>query len=136
MLRRDYLKKQIDELGKALEKLLELVLRLKDQGQASVAMEHVWQSLKEQQLDPDVLISLPPGELIAQLDAKGLPKENIALLAELFYQMAEIDWEENNPRAGRLYRQAAVLFGRVQQNEKDYSLDRYYKQQKALQRQS
>lgn len=90
MEQRDYLQKQIDQLGQVLGKILSDLLGLKTQGQINEGIELTNQALKKQlDLDIEELISISTDNLINILKTeKNISTENMDKLAELLLLIA------------------------------------------------
>jgi hypothetical protein len=95
MFRRDYLKKQIDELGKTLGKILELL-----GGKNNGSLQDLEQTV-ERQLSGKVDLSLTDfieaqkaGTLEVLISNKSLTTDHIEQFAEVFYRLGKTDSQE------------------------------------------
>ena len=131
MEQEDYLKRQIDQLGRVLGKILADLIGLKTQGQASSSIEATDQALKnELGLNLNDLTSIPPVELINILQAdKKLSTEIVEELAEILFLIAE-DIEQNskaNKKKQEFYERSLILYEYADTSGTTYSFDRHLK---------
>lgn len=125
MEQRDYLKKQIDQLGQVLAKLFSELIGLKNSGQFNAGIELTDQTLKNE-LDFDVqgLLDIPTDKFIDRLVAqKGLTNENLDKLAEILMFIAD-NREDNNKQ---LFEKCLTIYEYLEKIDSIYSLDRYWK---------
>lgn len=124
MLSSDYLQRHIDQLGKALGKLLADLLRLKNQGGTAIIMEDVQRALKaEIDLSMDEIAALDPENVVPFLTKeKKLGDDHIRLLADIFYEA--IDNGDVAPEKVHSYRETCLMLCRHHQsNSKEFSLE-------------
>lgn len=126
MEQRDYLKKQIDELGQVLGKVITELLQLKSQGKFNDGLEITNQTLKTN-LDHNVgeLLAIPDETFIAGLKARKIKNEGLDKLAELLLLLA--DNEEAEAKKLQLYKKSFLLFEKLESVEAIYSMDRHRK---------
>lgn len=126
MEQRDYLKKQIDELGQVLGKLITELLQLKSEGKLSEGLEQTNQTLKAN-LDKnlDELLSMPDETFIAKLKVLKIKNEGFDKLAELLLLLA--DNEGTTEKGLQLYKKSFLLFEKLESVEAIYSMDRHRK---------
>ncbi|MDA0783860.1 MAG: hypothetical protein O2814_04860 [Bacteroidetes bacterium] len=125
MEQRDYLKKQIDQLGQVLAKLFSDLLRLKNGGQINAGLEITDQTLKNE-LDYDVhdLLDFPTDNFIDTLTTqKGLTNENLDKLAEILLLIADNREDDNK----KLFEKCLIIYEYLEKVDSIYSLDRYWK---------
>lgn len=128
MEERDYLKKQIDQMGQVFAKMLSSLLGLKNNGQVNEGLEMTNQTLKKE-LDFTIqeLIDLPTDELIEYLTAqKNLTNENLDKLSEILLFYAENSQVEKE----KLYNRCLTIYEYLDSVESIYSLERQWKIQR------
>ena len=130
----DYLKRQLDQLGQVLAKMLTGMLGLKNNQSLNDGIEQTNQSLKaELGFTSDELAALESGELIRILEKeKGFRKAHFEKLADLFFFLAENASEPVNKKS--LYEKCLVFFMHIEQTENTYSSERHEKMQTLNQR--
>lgn len=125
----DYLKKQIDQVTKALGKMLSALLGLKDQGKINEGIEATDQSLK-QTLDFDLegLTAIPTDAFIRTLqEKKKFSNEDFDRLAEIFLLIADELDEPDNKKSIDLYNKCLMIYEHLNATGSTYSLDRHMK---------
>lgn len=122
----DRLKKQIDQLGKALARILSDLLELKAQGRFDDGIEITNQTLKtELGLDLEKLTSIEPDDIINVLKTeKGVSNDSLSQLADLLLLIADETEAGDNMN---LYQNCLVIYEYLEKNESVYSLDRRWK---------
>ncbi|MFN5985103.1 MAG: hypothetical protein ACK476_15190 [Fluviicola sp.] len=128
MEERDYLKKQIDQMGQVFAKMLSSLLGLKNNGQVNEGLEMSNQTLKKE-LDFTIqeLIDLPTDELIEYLTVqKNLTNENLDKLSEILLFHAENSQVEKE----KLYKRCLMIYEYLDSVESIYSLERQWKIQR------
>jgi hypothetical protein len=130
MERRDYLQKQIDELGKVLGKILSNLLGLKNQGEMNEGIEITNQALKtELELDIESLLAIPTDEFVKMLQSKKeFSNESLDKLADIFLLMADhhIDNQEIE-KAKTIYEKCLAMYEFLEKTESIYSFERHFK---------
>lgn len=131
MEKRDYILRQIDQLGRVLAKLLSDLTGLKNQGQTSKAIEITNQVLQEElNFDIEDLIAIPTNELIYTLQSdKKFSINNIEKIADIFLFVADhtFDEEDQNERRKKLYTKSLKIYEYIEKTEDIYSFDRHLK---------
>ncbi|MHC1704517.1 MAG: hypothetical protein AB9846_11465 [Tenuifilaceae bacterium] len=131
MQQEDYLKRQIDQLGRVLGKILADLLGLKTQGQAGQVIEVTNLALKDElDLNIDDLIALPEEEFISTLVVgKKLNEMHLEKLAEILFLIAEDSkyQEKENKKSKELYLRAFLIYDHLNRTSSTYSFDRQYK---------
>jgi hypothetical protein len=122
----DRLKKQIDQMGKVLGKILADLLRIKNQGDASMSIETIFVSFKtELDLDLEDIIECPPDQLIEKLSKeKGFTHIHLELLADILYNL------EDGTYPTRQYdclERALTIYEYTQMMDNNYSFERMNK---------
>lgn len=126
MERQDYLKKQIDQLGRLLGKLLSDLLRLKGQGQINEGIAITTQTLKsELDLDLQILLEMPNEDFIHTLKSqKEFDNENLDKLATLLLALADNGQDE---KTNLLYEKCLAIYEYLEKSDNTYSFDRQLK---------
>lgn len=129
MQQEDYLKRQIDQLGRVLGKVLADLLGLKSTGQLTQGTEAASHTLKGAiGLDIGDLASIPALEFVETLQKSGkLNDDNLETLAEIMLIVAE---DSDQPGAAReyviqLYERSLLLYEYIDQASSLYSYDRH-----------
>jgi hypothetical protein len=130
----DFIKRQIDQLGQVLGKILADFLGLKTQGQISEGIEAADQALKSGlDLNVDDLTSIPTEKFIKSLqEVKKLSNDNFDKLAEILFLLAE---ELNhrgtdNEKKKKLYERILAIYMHLDKTSSIYSFDRHIKIEK------
>lgn len=125
MEQRDYLKRQIDQLGKVLGKVIADLLGLR-QGNASLkGVEIVSQAFKDEiDLDLELLLSVETDDLIDFLiTGKGFNEENLDKLAEILFMISN-DMTSDNPLRNSFFKRCLVIYEYLEMTQQTYSFDR------------
>jgi hypothetical protein len=126
--RRDYFKKQIDELGQVLAKLLSDLLKLKKDGNANTGIELTNEVLqKEIAIDLQQLLSIPDDTFIEELKNKKIADDNLNRLADILLELVENTSEEHTQQKKMLYKKSLLLLEHVQKSDSTYSMERHEK---------
>ena len=134
MQQEDYIKRQIDQLGRVLGKILADLMGLKTRGQASQGIESTSQALKtELGLNIDDLTLIPSDLFLTTLlDTKKFSDNNFEQLAEIMFLIAE-ELNIKNTDVGKmkqLYERALIIFEILDKTSSTYSFDRHSKIEK------
>lgn len=130
MERRDYLEKQIEELGRVLAKILGEFWGLKNNGQAGRGIEHARQSLNEElDIDLDHLLACDKEKLSEIFSEKTTWNEtNLDKLAELFFEIAVTYKEQGDFHRTRIICNRILdIYEYIKLVSNVYSLSRYQK---------
>lgn len=125
MEQQDYLKRQIDQLGRVLGKILTDFIGLKNKGQINNGIELARQTLKsELAIDIYELIEIQKDEFVNTLQSKmKFTNDTFNLLAEILLLLAE-----NSPdKKKSLYEKCLCIYEFLEKEENVYSLDRQWK---------
>lgn len=128
MEQQDYLKKQIDQLGKVLGKIFSDLLGLKSNGQINAGLEITNQTLKKE-LDLDIqnLLDIPIDDFVNTLRThKNLTNDNLDKLAEILLLIADNKQTDNK----KLYEKCLTIYEYLKKAENIYSLDRQWKMER------
>ena len=125
MEQRDYLKKQIDQLGQVLAKIFSDLLGLKNSGQINAGLEITSQALKnELDIDIQALLDIPTDNFIDILTSqKNLTNDNLDKLAEILLLIADNRQDDNK----KLYEKCLTIYEYLEKVENIYTLDRQWK---------
>jgi len=134
---RDYLQKQIDQLGRVLGKIFSDLLGLKSQGLVDEGISFAEQALKNEiDLDLAELSTILPEDLIYTLTiTKHFSNENLNLLAEIFYIIADQKQmnSKDDSKSIELYNKCLIIFEHLNNSETTYSFDRNAKMERIRQ---
>lgn len=123
MMEKDFIKREIDQLGVALRKILSEIVGLKNSGNANQNIETSESTLKnELDIDIEKLKDFSKKALIHFLTKeKKLNLNNLNTLAEI---LMEISNKNKNPKTAQT---TLRLFEYLEQSESTYSLERQQK---------
>lgn len=125
MEQRDYLKKQIDQLGQVLAKILSDFLGLKNSGEINAGIEMTNQTLKNE-LDFNIqdILDIPTDKFIDTIKRqKDLTNENIEKLAQILLLITDNQKYDNK----KLYEKCLAIYEYLEKVENIYSLDRHWR---------
>ena len=122
----DYLKRQLDQLGQVLAKMLGGLLGLKNDQSLNDGIKEVNKALKaELGYTPDEFAALPDEELIRILEnEKGFRNPHFEKLADLFLFLAD------HTKRKSFYEKSLLLYKHLEQTESTYSPERFAKTQR------
>ena len=132
MYRRDYFKKQVDQLGEMLAKLLADILRVKSGNpgdQTEVMSTSRFRELTGIDLN-DIPESDDPDAIKQLLEKHQLSPEHLHVTADIFVEMADIQVSTNPDAALRLYKKSLVLYQYLSKNQSTYSLEMHWKMER------
>ncbi len=131
MEQEDYFKRQIDQLGRVLGKILSDLCGSKSKGMISSGIDAANHDLKnELDMDTSFLVSIPASKLIDTLQQrKEMTVQNLDRLADILFTIAEgmdqpLDGNENSRR---LFERALLIYKYVDKSGPTYSFDRHFK---------
>lgn len=131
MEQRDYLQRQIDDLGRVLGKVFSDLLGLKNQGQLSQGIELTDQTLKEEtDFDIEELAALPAEKFVDTLrEKKKFGQESFDRLADILLLIAdELNKREpGNERSKTLYAKCLKIYAHLEKTDLVDSYDRHLK---------
>lgn len=129
MEKQDYLKRQIDQLGKVLGELLVKITGSGRNLDASETLEIVSQVLDENlELDMEQLLIIPDAQFIEALKRHELLNDfNLEILGDLLARMAIQDSSRRKSLANR----ALLIYEHLEQSNKTFSFTRNQKMEKA-----
>jgi len=125
MEQQDYLKKQIDQLARALGRIFSDLLRLKNKGQINDGIEIANQTLKgELNLDIQDLLEIPAEKFMSTLRTqKNLTNDSLEKLAEILLLIADKEQDNNK----KIHEKCLTIYEYLEKVENAYSLDRKWK---------
>lgn len=128
MEQQDYLKRQIDQLGRILGKILADFIGLKNKGQIIDEIEVAKQTLKNEiDLDLENLINIPKESFVNTLKTqKNLTNDHMDKLAEILLIIADNSHESNK----QIYERCLTIYEYLEKEENIYSLGRQWKIQR------
>jgi hypothetical protein len=130
----DYIKRQIDQLGRVLGKILADLIGLKAKGQVSEGIEAASEALKgELDLDIDDLASIPPEKFLLILkEEKKLSDINFEKLADILFLLAEKPdlFNSDKDRRSKLYERSLIMYEYLDKTSSTYSFERNAKIEK------
>jgi hypothetical protein len=134
MEQEDYIKRQIDQLGRVLGKILADLVGLKATGQVNNGIESASQSMKSASgLNLDDLATIPANQLIEALrDDRQWSADNFEKLADILLFLAEEPGcgELDPDKKVKLYNRSLILYEHVEGISSTYSFDRHLKMEK------
>lgn len=133
MYRRDYFKKQIDQLGRVLGKLFSDLLGLKNEGKMNEGIEITNETLKgELDLNLDELSLIPEDDFIRILQQKKVTSEGLEQLAEILLLFADEFRNDDIRKAEDLYKKVLLIYNDLDKSEDNYSFDRHIKRERVI----
>jgi len=131
MQQEDYIKRQIDQLGQVLGKILSDLLGLKTKGQISKGIETADQALKNTiDLNIEDLCTIPTYKFMELLQANNkLSNENFEMLANILFLLGnEAGYlDKNNKKKRKLNERSLIIYEYLNRVSSTYSLDRNLK---------
>jgi len=126
----DYLKRQFDQLGKALGRILNNLTALKEEKDALEIFEITNRAIKkEMELDIDQLLGIPGDQFLELFrNQEGLNHKHLDKLGDIFYQLADWMYQEGADIVQKkaLYRRSAEIYAYLNDKGKVYSLQRQF----------
>ncbi len=134
MEQEDYIKRQIEQLGKVLGKLLADLIRLKTSGRMSDGIEEADQALKTE-LDLDITsLTLIPAEafLSSLLAVRKFNDKHFEQLADILFLIAEELYTSHSDslRMKKLYERSLIIYEVLDKTSSTYSFERHMKIEK------
>jgi hypothetical protein len=124
---KDYLMRQIEQLGQVLAQMLARLLGIKQKGNTSFGLEELRQTYKnELDIDLEELIQIPENDLIAFLINKNKNFENqLEIVADILHATAE-NYNKNDKvdEGNKLLRKSIYILEYIHSSGKDFSIDR------------
>jgi hypothetical protein len=130
----DFIKKQIDQLGLVLGKILSDLLGIKTQGHINERIEIINHTLKNLlDLDVDDMITIPPDKFIDTFQVKNkLTDNSFEMLANILFILGdEVDLKNNDKEKNKkLYQRALIIYEYLNSKSSTYSFERHLKVEK------
>ena len=125
MIRQDYFKRQVDQLGKVLSKILADLLGKKNSGENGPTAEITSLALKSALgLGIEDMITIPDNDLVNILtQKKDLNREHLETLAEILLNVAEED-KDTVIKQTEIYKKCLVLLEYAEKQDTTFSLER------------
>ncbi len=133
MIQRDFIKRQLEELGRAVAKIISDILKLKELGKVDEGIVITQETLKNTfDLDIENLLSLPLNNFVETLiKEKKYSSVHLNYLGDVLFAAAELyEQKGEKKRSKELYQRVLVIFNYVDQTEKIFSLERNNKIEK------
>ena len=131
MVQRDYLEVQIEQLGRALGRIVAEFPGTRARGSVSEAIEVTNESLKAQlDLDVDCLVGQNTSNLANYLAQRNLSGERLAPLAEYLVALAEHKMATHRSQALAVYRSVLQLYEIMDTTTDLRSLERFAQEEK------
>ncbi|MEI7663692.1 MAG: hypothetical protein WCK34_15905 [Bacteroidota bacterium] len=129
MEQEDYLKRQIDQLGRVLGKILADLTGPGTRGQVSDSMGTVSQALKAAlDLNLDELVAIPAETFLEVLKVeRNMSSDSFEKLAAILFLVAEETGRHHGDieKAWKFYEHALVIFEHLDKTSSTYSFDRH-----------
>ncbi|MDO9185647.1 MAG: hypothetical protein Q7W13_06520 [Bacteroidia bacterium] len=133
MIQRDFIKRQLEELGRAVAKIISDILKLKELGKVDEGIV-IAQETVESTFDLDIenLLSLPLNNFVETLiKEKKYSSVHLNYLGDVLLITAELyEQKGEKQRSKELYQRVLIIFNYVDQTEKTFSLERNNKIEK------
>lgn len=130
----DYIMRQIHQLTQVLTRVISTLVGLKTPEKADQAIEISNKVLNEQlDLNIDDLLDMEPEEMLRVLEEHpGMNHENLERVADLFFELASVlsEEEEPNDNLSRLWKRALLVYEYIESEGNVYSIDRNHRIEK------
>ncbi len=133
MIQRDFIKRQLEELGRTIGKVISDMLKLKERGMVNEGITLLQETLKNSfDLDIEKIFSLPLENFIETLvKEKKLSSAHLSYVGDIIYATAELfEQKKEIEKAKKLYQKVLIIFNYIDQTEKTFSLERKNKIEK------
>lgn len=133
MIQRDFIKRQLEELGRAIGKVISEILKLKELGKLDEGIVMTQKTLESTfDLDIENILSLPLNNFVETLiKEKKYSPVHLNYLGDVLFIAAELyDQKGEKKRSKELYQRVLVIFNYIDQTEKTFSLERNNKIEK------
>lgn len=127
MIQRDFIKRQLEELGRAITKVITDMLKLKELGKEDDGIIMAQETLKSTfDLDVENILSRPVEKIAETLaKEKNLSIVHLNYLGDLLYTTAKLfEQKMETAKATDLYEKVLAIFQYVNHNEKTFSTER------------
>jgi len=127
IIKRDFLKRQLEELERSIAKVIEDALKLQGQGKVNEGIILVEKAINDiLHLNVEDMVSMPSSNFIKLLvNEKKLTVEHLNCLADLLYKITELyEQKKQSTNIKNLQEKILALFNYVNQTGKTFSLER------------
>jgi len=126
MIRRDFLVRQAEELGKVLGQILMKLCGLKNDATAGRQIEESCRTLlNETNVDIDQLLEVPSDRFVQVLqENKAMNDANLDCFATILFHIAECT--EDKEKATLFYERSLIIYGYLDHFSEVYSFERSY----------
>ncbi|MES2395577.1 MAG: hypothetical protein V4549_06225 [Bacteroidota bacterium] len=133
MIQRDFIKRQLEELGRAIGKVISDILKLKELGKVDEGIVIAQETLKSTfDLDIENLLSLPLDCFVETLiKEKKYSSVHLNYLGDVLFIAAELFEQKGEKKKSKeLNQRILIIFNYIDQTEKTFSLERNNKIEK------
>jgi len=133
MIQRDFIKRQLEELGRAVAKIISGILKLKELGKLDEGIVIAQETLESTfDLDIEITLSLPLDNFVETLIIeKKYNSVHLNYLGDVLFVAAELfELKGDDRRSKDLYQRVLIIFNYIDQTEKTFSLERNNKIEK------
>ena len=124
MEQRDYLKRQIDQLGRVLGYILAKIIGFKEIGQVNEGIQFVYQAtVNELDINIDFLLDIDENLFLDYLkNDLNFNNSNLEKLSDIFTQLAEMhSLQEKVMLSSKLYKRAKIILEFLNSNNNEFS---------------
>lgn len=133
MIQRDFIKRQLEELGRAIRKIIADLLKLKELGKLDEGIVIAQETLKSTfDMDIENILSLPLNNFVETLiKEKKYRSVHLNYLGDVLFAAAELfEQKGEKKKSNELNQRVLIIFNYVNQTEKTFSLERNNKIEK------
>ncbi|MDP1744262.1 MAG: hypothetical protein Q8L90_01720 [Bacteroidota bacterium] len=133
MIQRDFIKRQLEELGRAIGKIISDILKLKELGKVDEGIVIAQETLESTfDLDIENMLSLPLDSFVETLiKEKKYSSVHLNYLGDVLFAAAELfEQKDEKKRSKELNQRVLIIFNYIDQTEKTFSLERNNKIEK------
>ena len=133
MIQRDFIKRQLEELGRAIGKVISEILKLKEQGKLDEGIVMTQKTLEGTfDLDFENVLSIPSDNIVETLiKEKKYSSVHLNYLGDVLFTCAELFEQKGEKKKSKeLYQRVLIIFNYIDQTEKTFSLERNNKIEK------
>jgi len=123
MEKEDYLKRMLDQMGRALGKVLFNIISVPTDGKIMAGIMNAKQQLRsEAHLDIDELLAMDDQEMLDHLKKKSFNNSLIEQLAKIMYELGKRQTDAGERQ--KLYRRTRYILEYLNRSDKTYSTER------------
>ncbi len=131
MVKRDVIKDEIEQLGRAIGKIFSDFIGLKSQGKISQGIDISNQQFKEElDLDIEVLLASESEDFIRYFEDKKCTPEHLEMIFDYFIEMGDYKISINKNEADSIFNKALNLCEIIDNKTKIYSFSRITKMER------